>query len=184
MQIPEPQLAIAQGSGGTPCYNHHCHQLIEAGERCLADEHNLWCSRECWDHDHTFVFVEHCQTRIYKRVYAGDLTAAMVLYEDNHPDIEADSEPVDANYLLRVEDPKKVILWQPALQCPQCGSQDIAHSEFVNRIFRHYEVRQGRIVFTSASDQIKWDATKDASLWCNACNTEFPIPADVELDFG
>lgn len=177
----EPQQREAQGSGSTPCA--YCGTRIQPGERCLSDGTELWCCRECWENSHTYVFVEYCQSRIYKRIRANSLEEARQLYEADHT-IEADAEPVDLNYLIRIEDRGERVLWEPPVRCPQCGGTNIAYSEYVNRMFRTHHVDDaGVVVFDTPSDVTNWEDSQNPTLWCTDCHIDFPIPPDLEYTF-
>ena len=129
-----------------------------------------------------FVFVTRCVSHIYTTVRATDLELARAIY-DKGGATEPDNEPVQEDFLLRVEDKDETVLWEPPVRCPRCGCGDIAYSEYVNRMYRTYEEQDGRVVFQTSSDKTNWEDNKDQTLWCNNCSHEFPIPADVEIEF-
>lgn len=66
--------------------------------------------------------------------------------------------------------------------CPKCGGEDLRLWETAP-LYYHVTANGPGKVLSVYYDEAG-DGNSDYHLWCNACNYEWEMPADVELDFG
>jgi hypothetical protein len=71
----------------------------------------------------------------------------------------------------------------PTSMCPQCGSREFAYAEYVQRMYRRCQEKDGVLVCHTASGVVNWEASKDAMLYCRQCGQQIPVPAGQAIDF-
>lgn len=69
------------------------------------------------------------------------------------------------------------------LRCPSCGNDDldtISATDDIARVWRELRMDDG--VLVASFDELVPEACSETRLLCDACDTEFPVPAGLGLD--
>ena len=69
------------------------------------------------------------------------------------------------------------------LCCPHCGASSIRYCESVPRSvpMKRVAARSWKVLLNG--DELHYEDAKDKRLLCGKCYREFPIPADLALEF-
>lgn len=69
------------------------------------------------------------------------------------------------------------------LVCPECGSVRVCYGEYVLRLIPFGRRDGDTVYFDMVGDKMIWEGCKDDHLMCRDCCHEWPVPADLKVDF-
>lgn len=64
-------------------------------------------------------------------------------------------------------------------RCPSCGGTEVSYVEYVANVYQVEGVEDGTLIVQSGGE-IAYEDTKDKHLWCEDCDSSFPVPENLE----